>query len=66
MINVQKSYVAKLEFKLATPGSAVRWPTDHAIETGLEFGIRINNALLFHYIAKYLNILFTTLCYILF
>ena len=33
MINCHQSYVAKLECKLATPGSVVRQATDCAVET---------------------------------
>ena len=33
MINCHHSYVAKLEFKLATPGSVVRHATICAMET---------------------------------
>ena len=35
MINLHESYVAKLGFKLGTPGSAVRHATDCSIEPGI-------------------------------
>ena len=37
MINLHESYVAEVEFKLVTPGSIVRHPTDCAIELCMRY-----------------------------
>ena len=37
MINLHESYVAEVEFKLVTPGSVARHPTDCALELCLRY-----------------------------